>query len=585
MAKKLIINGKTVRKLGRIYMAIIGIDLGTTNSVMAVYKEDQTTVIPNRLNELLTPSIVSLDEEGQIIVGKVAKERQITHPQLTVAAFKRHMGSQKEYILGEKKFLPEELSSFVLRAMKEDAEAYLGESVTEAIISVPAYFNDIQRKATKRAAQLADLKVERLINEPTAAAIAYGLHEQKEHTKFLVFDLGGGTFDVSILERYNNIMEVRGVAGDNYLGGEDFTQILMQLFAKAHEMTLETMEPKTLALLKKEAEVAKRAFGRNKNITMKCKINDEILEHEVSLEAYEKACELLLARLRRPIERALKDAAIKVKDIDAVVLIGGATKLPIIRTFVSKLFGRLPNMQIDPDQTVAVGAAIQAAMKAREKSIKEVVLTDVCPYSLGTSVCVRRQSGRYEGGYFYPIIERNTIIPVSRVERFYTSYDRQTNINVDILQGESRMARDNISLGEINVKVPAAPAGKEAIDVRYTYDINGLLQVEVKVLSTGLEKSMIIEKNPGYMSQEEIQERLEELSEIKIHPRDKEENKLLKARCERIYEESIGTVRYQIAELLRMFDEALDSQDERKIEASKENLTSFLTEMDNDYDF
>lgn len=566
-------------------MAIIGIDLGTTNSVMAVYREDGTQVIPNRLNELLTPSIVSLDEEGQIIVGQVAKERQITHPDRTVAAFKRHMGSQKEYVLGDKKFLPEELSSFVLRAMKEDAEAYLGESITEAIISVPAYFNDIQRKATKRAAQLADLKVERLINEPTAAAIAYGLHEQKEHTKFLVFDLGGGTFDVSILERYNNIMEVRGVAGDNYLGGEDFTQVLMQSFAKEHELTLETMDSKSMALLKKEAEVAKRAFGQNKNITMKCKINEEILESQMTIDAYEKACELLLTRLRRPIERALKDAAIKVKDIDAVVLIGGATKLPIVRSFVSKLFGRLPNMHIDPDQTVAVGAAIQAAMKAREKSIKEVVLTDVCPYTLGTSVCVKRQSGRYEGGYFCPIIERNTIIPVSRVERFYTSFDRQTNITVDILQGESRMARDNISLGEINVKVPSGPAGKEAIDVRYTYDINGLLQVEVKVLSTGLEKSMIIEKNPGYMSPEEIEERLEELSEIKIHPRDKEENKLLKARCERVYEESIGNIRYEMAQLLRLFDEALESQDERKIERSKEELVSYLTELDSDYDF
>lgn len=566
-------------------MAIIGIDLGTTNSVMAIYRDGETKIIPNRLNEALTPSIVSMDEENQMLVGQVAKERQLTHPDRTVAAFKRNMGSQKKFTLGDKEFLPEELFSFVLRAMKEDAEAYLGESVAEAIISVPAYFNDIQRKATKRAAELADIKVERLINEPTAAAIAYGLHEQKEHTKFLVFDLGGGTFDVSILERYNNIMEVRGVAGDNYLGGEDFTSILMQLFVKDHEMQLDDLDLKSLAMLKKEAEIAKRSFGHNKSTTLRCKINEEVLETTITIEAYEKACELLFTRLRRPIERALRDAAIKVKDIDAIVLIGGATKLPIIRGFVGKLFGRLPNMQIDPDETVAVGAAIQAAMKTREKTIKEVVLTDVCPYTLGTSVCQKMQSGRMESGYFYPIIERNTIIPVSREERFYTSYDKQTSIRIDILQGESRMARDNISLGEVNIKVPAGPEGKEAVDVRYTYDINGLLQVEVKVVSTGIQKSIVIEKNPGYMTEEEIKQRLEKLSEIKIHPRDKENNRLLKARGERMYEESVGMVRYQIAELLKHFDEALESQDERKIEESSEILSEYLVQLDGEYDF
>lgn len=566
-------------------MAIIGIDLGTTSSVMATYEENGVKIIPNRLNEVLTPSIVSLDEAEEVIVGQVARERQITHPNQTVATFKRHMGSNKTFTLGEKSFLSEELFSFVLRAMKEDAEVYLGEAVTEAVMSVPAYFNDLQRKAAKRSAELAGIKVERLINEPTAAAIAYGLYEEKAHTKFLVFDLGGGTFDVSILERYNNVMEVRRVAGDNYLGGEDFTTVLMQLFVKNNELTLESLDLKSLAQLRKEAEMAKRSFSKEKTQTLSCIMGEEKLSYEVTLETYEKACELLLARLRQPIERALRDAAIKVKDIDAIVLVGGATKLPIIRSFVSRIFGRLPNMQIDPDQTVVIGAAIQAAIKARAETIKEVVLTDVCPYTLGTSICRRKQSGRYEGGYFHPIIERNTVTPVSRVERFYTSYDKQNTISVDILQGESRMARDNMSLGEMNVRVPEGPVGKEAIDVRYTYDTNGLLEVEVKVLSTGLEKSMIIEKNPGYMSPEEIKERLEILREIKIHPREKEENRLILARGERIYEESIGVLRIQIAQHLQGFEEALESQDERRIEGSKASLTGFLAELDSDYEF
>lgn len=566
-------------------MAIIGIDLGTTNSVMAIYTENGVKVIPNRLNELLTPSIVSLDENNQMVVGHVAKERQVTYPACTVAAFKRHMGTSKKYTLGGQEFLPEELFSFVLRTLKEDAEANLNEEITEAVISVPAYFNDIQRKATKRAGELAGIKVERLINEPTAAAIAYGLHDQKEHTKFLVFDLGGGTFDVSILERYGNVMEVRGVAGDNFLGGEDFTEILMLIFAKDHGISLEELDAKSKALLKKEAEVAKRVFNKNKVAQLKCRINDELLTTSITLEAYEKACETLLNRLRHPIERALKDAAIKVKDIDAIVLIGGATKLPIIRSFVGKIFGRVPNMQIDPDLAVAIGASIQAAMKSRDQALKEVVFTDVCPYTLGTSVGIRRQNGRFEPGYFYPIIERNTIIPVSRVERFYTSSDQQTSINIDIIQGESRMASDNINLGEINVKVPAGPAGKEAVDVRYTYDINGLLQVEVKVVSTGLEKSIVLEKHSGYMSPEEIKERLEILEKIKLHPRDKEENRLIKAHGERVYEESIGQSRYEISRLLQAFDESLDSQDEKRIEEAKETLQAFLIKEDKEYDF
>ena len=566
-------------------MAIVGIDLGTTNSLVACFKDDAPVVIKNVYGETLTPSVVSIDENGEIFVGNIAKERQITHPHSTVSLFKRNMGTKKEYKLGDKKFLPEELSSFIIRSLKKDAELFLGEDVTEAVISVPAYFNDTQRKATKRAGELAGLKVERIINEPTAAAIAYGLHEKNSNTKFLVFDLGGGTFDISVLELYKNVMEVRAVAGDNYLGGEDFTKVLMEIFAYRNNVNLSELNSKTYNLLRKKCEVAKRSFSKKRSCEISITINDKELVSDISSAEFEKDCELLLAKLRRPIERALSDAAIKLKEIDTILLVGGATKLPLIRSFVGKLFGRLPATNINADEVVVMGAAIQAAMKKRDKAIKEIVLTDVCPYTLGTNTSVRKSGGYYESGHFFPIIERNTIIPVSRVERLYTVRDNQKKISVEILQGESRLAKENILLGELTVPVPPAKGGEQAIDVRYTYDINGILEVEVTVVATGVKKTMVIEKNPGYMSKEEVNKRLEELKEIKIHPREKEENKHLIARGERLYEESIGLARTYISEGLSRFEDALDRQDEREIVQAYEELKKLLNEIEKEPEF
>lgn len=561
---------------------IIGIDLGTTNSLVSFFDGEKPVIIQNRLGDNLTPSVVSIDEETEeIYVGKIAKERKITHPFFTAEVFKRSMGTDKKYKLGNKEFSASELSSFVLRFLKEDAEKFLGQPVEEAVISVPAYFNDAQRKATVKAGELAGLKVERMINEPTAASIAYGLHHKKANTKFMVFDLGGGTFDISILELYKNVMEVRAVAGDNFLGGEDFTDVLTNLFINSNKLNTENYDFKVLSHIKKQAEIAKKEFSDKKNVTMKCKINDEIVQQNITIDEYEKACQMLLAKIRKPIERALKDAAIKVKEIDEIILVGGATKLPIVRTFVGKLFGRLPNTNINPDEAIALGAALQGAMKERNKAIKEIVLTDVCPYTLGTNVSIRRSQDYYESGHFCPIIERNTVIPVSRTERLYTVYENQSQIKVEILQGESRLAKNNLLLGEINIKIPKGPAGSEAIDVTYTYDINSILEVEVTVVSSGEKKRMVIQKNEGVLSNEEVEARLAELSELKIHPRDREENKLLLARGERLYEESIGDVRTEIDIYLRKFEEALETQDKKIVERVYEEVKEFFDHMEN----
>lgn len=559
---------------------IIGIDLGTTNSLVAYFDNGVSKIIPNRLGENLTPSVVSVDGEGHVYVGKVAKERKITHPELTADVFKRSMGSSKMYTLGNNEYKPEELSSLVLRSLKEDAEAYLGQEVHEAIISVPAYFNDAQRKATKVAGKLAGLKVERLISEPTAAAIAYGLHQKKDSTKFIVFDLGGGTFDVSILELYQNIMEVRAVGGDNFLGGEDFTEVLVNLFLKKQNIDINDLSIKVRNHIKKQAELCKIGFFSSSVSKLSCKINNEIIEQEITIDEYEKACQLLLERLRRPIERALKDAKIKVKEIDEIVLVGGGTKLKIVRNFVAKLFGRLPNTSINADEVVALGVAVQGAMKERNEFIKETILTDVCPYTLGTDVVRDCYDGSKESGHFCPIIERNTVIPASRTERLYTACDNQSKIKIKILQGESRFSKNNIYLGEIEVSVPKGRAGEEAVDVTYTYDINSILEVEVKVISTGIKKRLVIQKGDSVMSDEEVEERLNQLKELKIPPREQEENKLLLAKGERLYEESLGDLRRIIEMKIDEFERVLDKQDKLEIQDAAKELKEFFNEIE-----
>lgn len=561
---------------------IIGIDLGTTNSLVAYFTEEGPKIIPNRLGKHLTPSIVSIDEEGQVYVGETARERGLLYPDTCASVFKRDMGSNKEFKLSGKKLRAEELSSLVLRALKEDAEEYLGEKVTEAVISVPAYFNDARRRATKRAGELAGLKVERIISEPTAAAIAYGLYQDNPETKFLVFDLGGGTFDVSILELFENILEVRAVAGDNFLGGEDFTNVIEDLFFKNYpQLSRDSLSEKELRHIHKQAEACKLGFSNEDTSRMQCKIGEEMYEFSLELSKYEKACEDLLERLKQPIKRSLSDAHVRLSEIDKVILVGGSTKGRMIHKFVGKLFHQMPYTNINPDEAVALGAAIQGAMKERNAAIKEVILTDVCPFTLGTEVVREWEENRREEGVFCPIIDRNTVIPASRTERFYTVRDNQTQIRIQVLQGESRFAANNLCLGELVIDVPKAKAGEEPVDVTYTYDINSILEVEVKVVSTEkVTRQLFINNDEIDMTPEEIEERFKTLSYLKIHPREREENKLLLLQGERLYEENIGERRNYIERALFHFERALDTYDAAKIEDAKRDFKKFLEEFD-----
>ena len=396
----------------------------------------------------------------------------------------------------------------------------------------------------------------------------------------MVFDLGGGTFDISILELFDDILEVRAVAGDNFLGGEDFTAVLETMFfEKNPKLNKLSMDEKTLRHIHKQAELCKLDFTTNRVSKMQCRIGEELLEMQVDLSAYEDACAELLERIRQPVKRSLSDAHIRLSDIDKVVLVGGATKSPIIRRFAGKLFRMLPDTNVNPDEAVALGAAVQGAMKERVEMIKEVILTDVCPFTLGTEVVREWDEGVYEDGVFCPIIDRNTVIPASRTERLYTVRNNQNKIRVNVLQGESRFACNNLSLGELQIDVPKAMAGEESVDVTYTYDINSILEVEVKVVSTQKVEKKVFGKDAA-MSDEEIQERFKTLSYLKIHPRDREENKYLLLRGERIYEESLGDKRLQIERALHQYEKALNTYDSGIIEEAKREFKETLEELE-----
>jgi molecular chaperone HscC len=561
-------------------MSIVGIDLGTTNSLVAVWQDGEPHLIENVLGERLTPSVVGLDDDGQILVGQAAKERLITHPDRTAASFKRLMGTDRLTQLGSRRFRPEELSSFVLRSLKADAEAHLGEPVKEAVISVPAYFADAQRKATRAAGELAGLKVERLINEPTAAAMAYGLHEAKNETTFLIFDLGGGTFDVSVVELFDGVMEVHASAGDSFLGGEDFTSALVKALLEHAEISEDSLEPTELSRVRKLSELAKRQLSSSDTTEIGLKLQDTDIEWTATRAALTLRTRDLIERMRRPVERAMRDAKLRVSELDGVVLVGGATRMPLVRSLAARLFGSFPLSQIHPDEAVARGAAVQAGLKARDATLSEVVLTDTCPHSLGVAVAIPNERGEPVGQEFSPILERNTVIPASREEAYSPVHEFQRGVKIEIFQGESRQLDQNVHLGSLDLPLPPGDVRERKLLVRFTYDINGLLEVDSRVADTDMRRTLVIEGNPGFLTKEQIAARLKELESLKIHPRDQMENRTVMARGERIYEEALGDLRAQVGHLLARFEAILARQDPREIEKAREELSAALNEVE-----
>jgi len=558
-------------------MAILGIDLGTTNCACGIWTDEGLKLIKNRLGDVLTPSVIGIDDKGNVTVGRIAKERLITHSDKTVAVFKRLMGTEHKIKIGKKDYTATELSSIILKSLKEDAENVLGESIDEAVISVPAYFNDNQRHATKLAGELAGFKVDRLINEPTAAAMAYGLHDKDEGV-FLILDMGGGTFDVSILEFFEGVMEVHATSGDNFLGGEDFVEAMVNDMLGELGVEKESVNSKQLQTIYMQMETAKRKIGGKDAIEQTIQIHKKEFQWVSTKEWFDRITLPLMIRVKRPIERAIKDADLTPDEIDNIVLVGGATRMGVFRATIGKLFGRLPLCHLDPDTVVAMGASIQAGLKDKNAALNDIVLTDVCPYTLGTEV--NNPSGGNEGGHYYPIIERNTTVPTSIVKTVQTSFNNQTELDVKIYQGENRLVKKNVFLGEMTVKVPKGPEGKEKIDIRYSYDMNGLLEVDVTVLSNGKSFNKLIEQTPGALTDKEKQASLDKLSKIKFHPRETEENRAIIAKGERLYESSLSEQREYIANILSKFETILERQNQQEIKKAQEQLTKILNDLD-----
>lgn len=510
---------------------IIGIDLGTTNSVVAVMEGSEVKVIPNAEGNRLTPSVVAYTDKDEVIVGEPARRQAVTNPRRTVSSVKRFMGRRHaeveseermvpytvvggsgEYVkigIGDKQLTPQEISAKVLRKLKEAAESYLGHRVSKAVITVPAYFNDAQRQATKDAGQIAGLEVARIINEPTAAALAYGLDKQRDH-KIAVFDLGGGTFDVSILEvastgdgdSQSKVFEVISTSGDTHLGGDDFDEALVNYvaddFKKAQGIDLRK-DPMSLQRLQEACEKAKKELSSVPETDLNLPFitadatGPKHLQMKITRSKFESLVDALIERCRKPVVQALEDAKLKPSDIDEVVLVGGSTRVPKVREIVKQIFGKEPHQGVNPDEVVAVGAAIQGSVLAGDR--KDVLLLDVTPLTLGIET---------EHGVMTALIERNTTIPAERKNTFSTAADNQTAVTIRVFQGERKMASHNRLLGEFNLEgIPAAPRGVPQIEVKFDIDQNGILNVSARDVGTGKQASVRLEETSA-LSKDEI---------------------------------------------------------------------------------
>ncbi len=552
-------------------MAIIGIDLGTTNSLATVYTEGGVKLIRNALGKALTPSVVGVDDDGNVIVGDVAKERLVTHPDLTAAEFKRTMGTDREYSLGEKKFSSQQLSSIVLRKIVSDAKEFLGEEIEEAVISVPAYFNDKMRVATKQAAELAGIKCERLINEPSAAALAYlHNHEWKDGT-YMVVDFGGGTLDVSIIDSFDSVMEIIAVAGNNQLGGKDFNEAIYRHFCETNNLSESDLSSEERAIIYRMAETTKIALSTNPMAVMSVVLNDQ--KYSLALDSNEliRISHDVFEKIHEPIRKVLKDSRLRPGDLEAIVLVGGSCKMPTVISYIEKVTGIKPCTDIDPDTAIGFGAGIYSGIKSKNADLKEVVMTDICPFSLGTSTLDFKTDERIMSF----IIERNSMLPCSNIRDYYAIRDNQTSVTFDIFQGESIIPENNIKLGSITISCPSTKKHDFIASARLTYDINGILIVDITNADKETTTKMLLDSNVR-LSPKDMERIKAKLDSLRFSEKKDEEQEHLISRAERIIEETLSFEREILIIALQDFKTTMKYGNSVEKRKAKEQFSAIL---------
>jgi molecular chaperone DnaK len=554
----------------------IGIDLGTSNSAAAVVIGGRPTLIPSSEGVTLYgkafPSYVAITRDGQLLVGEPARRQAVTNPEGTVTGFKRKMGTDYKYTLHGKEFTPQQLSAFILQKIKRDAEAFLGEEVKEAVITVPAYFNDNQRQATKDAAEIAGLKVLRIINEPTAAALAYGLDKLEKEMRILVFDLGGGTLDVTIMEFGGGVFEVKATSGDTQLGGRDMDEAIVKYIVERFRSETGIDLSKDPVAMNRVREAAEKAKIELSNV-YETEINLPFIAHDstgpkhlsytLTRSKLEELVAPIIERCRGPIEQALRDAKLTPQEIDKILLVGGPTRMPIVREFLKRVLGKEPERGVDPMECVAAGAAIQAAILSGELKGKDIVLLDVTPLTLGVEVL---------GGLVEPIIDRNTTIPVRRSKIFTTAADFQTSVEIHIVQGERPMAADNVSLGRFTLDgIPPAPRGVPRIEVTFDINADGILTVTAKDLGTNKEMSVKITA-PHRLSREEIDRMIKEAEQYAEQDRRRKEEAMLKNEAESLL--------YTVDKALSEYGSKLGEEVRKRVQETADKLREALRKSD-----